>query len=127
MQTVRLIIRFVLFPGLGEDDVMSERYVYEWLERPRAHRGIDHSKPVQSWKKNPPPPHGLKIVKGSAYGAFSRQFVQFVVEDRRARDLLEWSKTVFSPDEYFWATLHHTYINSHLNTPGAFSGIPPRF
>jgi len=112
--------------GLGDDRVMNERFVDEWIEQKVAKQQIggvfDHRKPVRSGKKNPPPPHDLKIVKGSAYGAFSRQFVQFMVEDKRARDLLQWSRTVFSPDEIFWATLHHTYVNSHLNTPGGFSG-----
>ena len=42
--------------------------------------------------------------------------------DERAKALLEWSRLTYSPDEHYWATLHHTYGNPHLNTPGAFAG-----
>jgi hypothetical protein len=106
---------------------MNERFVYEWAENPAPVRvddyvGEQYVKPIRTRKKNPHPPGGLKIVKGSAYGAFSRDFVRFIVEDDRAKDLLEWSKKTFSPDEFFWATLHHTFANPHLNAPGGFSG-----
>jgi Core-2/I-Branching enzyme len=76
----------------------------------------------KSGRRNPPPPHDIDIVRGSAYGVFSRNFVKFIVEDQRARDLLEWSRRTWSPDEFYWSTLHHTYSNPHLPTPGAFSG-----
>jgi hypothetical protein len=106
---------------------MNERFLYEWIENP-APISVDdddnarYVKPERTAKKNSHPPDGLKIVKGSAYGAFSRNFVQFMIEDQRAKDLLEWSKKTFSPDEFFWATLHHTFANPHLNTPGGFFG-----
>jgi beta-1,3-galactosyl-O-glycosyl-glycoprotein beta-1,6-N-acetylglucosaminyltransferase/N-acetyllactosaminide beta-1,6-N-acetylglucosaminyltransferase/mucin type N-acetylglucosaminyltransferase 3 len=74
--------------------------------------------------KNPPPPHDIDIVKGSAYGAFSRGFVEFVVNDVRARDLLEWMTKMWSPDEMYWATLQHSFINPHLRPPGFYSGFP---
>ena len=73
-------------------------------------------------RRNPPPPHNIEIVRGSAYGVFSRRFVEFVVTDEKAKDLLEWSRSTFSPDEHYWSTLHHTYVNPHLHTPGGFSG-----
>ncbi|KAK3087308.1 hypothetical protein FSP39_004506 [Pinctada imbricata] len=67
------------------------------------------------------PPHGIKIVRGSAYGVFSSSFIRFVLADKRARDFLEWTKDTMSPDEYFWATLNH---NPHLNAPGHYTGVP---
>jgi len=72
---------------------------------------------------NPRPPHEIDIVRGSAYGIFSRKFVEFVVNDRRAKDLLEWSQNTYSPDEHYWATLHHTFYNPHLHTPGGYAGF----
>ena len=86
------------------------------------------SKNGKSWlqntgKKNQPPPHELEIVRGSAYGIFSRKFVEFVINDRRAKDLLQWSQSTYSPDEHYWATLHHTMYNPHLRTPGGCSGF----
>ncbi|XP_060100347.1 N-acetyllactosaminide beta-1,6-N-acetylglucosaminyl-transferase-like [Heteronotia binoei] len=54
----------------------------------------------------PPPPHNLTIYFGSAYVALTRPFVEFLFQDRRALDLLEWSKDTYSPDEHFWVTLN---------------------
>ena len=68
------------------------------------------------------PPHNVRIVKGSAYGVFSRFFVEFILTDQKARDLLEWSKDTYSPDEHFWSTLHHIHHNSFLKTPGGYVG-----
>lgn len=69
--------------------------------------------------KHVPPPHGLEIVKCSAYGAFTRSFVKFVITDQIAKDLLEWAKAVFSPDELYWATLNY---NTLVQAPGGFKG-----
>ena len=40
-------------------------------------------------------PHGLTIVKGSVYAAFTRKFVAFALEDQKAKDLFEWSKDTY--------------------------------
>ncbi|XP_003515031.1 N-acetyllactosaminide beta-1,6-N-acetylglucosaminyl-transferase [Cricetulus griseus] len=53
-----------------------------------------------------PPPHQLTIYFGTAYVALTREFVNFVMTDKRATDLLEWSKDTYSPDEHFWVTLN---------------------
>ncbi|CAF4503581.1 unnamed protein product, partial [Didymodactylos carnosus] len=39
-------------------------------------------------EKKKPPPSSIEIVKGSAYGAFSRQFVEFVLTSPIAKELL---------------------------------------
>ncbi|XP_043821869.1 N-acetyllactosaminide beta-1,6-N-acetylglucosaminyl-transferase isoform X1 [Dromiciops gliroides] len=52
------------------------------------------------------PPHQLVIYFGSAYVALTREFVNFVFQDPRATDLLDWSKDTYSPDEHFWVTLN---------------------
>nr|XP_036867291.1 N-acetyllactosaminide beta-1,6-N-acetylglucosaminyl-transferase isoform X3 [Manis javanica] len=53
-----------------------------------------------------PPPHKLTIYFGTAYVALTREFVHFVLHDKRAIDLLHWSKDTYSPDEHFWVTLN---------------------
>ena len=73
-------------------------------------------------RTNPPPPQDIDIVKGSAYGAFSRGFVDFILTDPAAKDLLLWSRTTWSPDEFYWSTLNHKFANPHLHAPGAYSG-----
>jgi len=65
------------------------------------------------------PPHKFVIAKGSAHAALSRPFVDFALNDPRARDLLEWMKDIRAPDEHFFPTLNH---NPHLGVPGAYKG-----
>jgi len=102
--------------GLYGSRILTSRFRDEWRE------DVGRRKVLRTGRKNAEPPHDIDIVRGSAYGIFSRQFVRFILEDRRAQDLLKWSRTTWSPDEFYWATLHHTYSNPHLHTPGAFSG-----
>ncbi|CAH1794788.1 unnamed protein product [Owenia fusiformis] len=72
--------------------------------------------------KKSSPPHNIEIVRGSAYGIFSKGFVNYIVNNEIAKDLLEWSKDTYSPDEHYWATLHHLKNNPHLETPGGYKG-----
>lgn len=103
--------------GIHGARVLHFRFDSEWVER------TDTMTVNQTGKSNKPPPHDLDIVRGSAFGVFSRKFVEFILTDRRSLDLLEWSRKTYSPDEHFWATLHHTYTNPHLRTPGGYSGM----
>ncbi|CAF4248711.1 unnamed protein product [Rotaria sp. Silwood2] len=68
-------------------------------------------------EKKTPPPGNVEIVKGSAYGAFSRAFIEFVQTSPIAKELLDWSRDAYSPDEHYWATLNY---NTHLHTPGGY-------
>ena len=109
-----------LYNGYNDIEALYRRTIrrrinYEWNET--ESKGM-----VKTGQKKGPPPHNIEIVRGSAYGVFSRAFVEFVLTDQKAIDLLEWSRTSYSPDEHYWSTLHHTYVNPHLDTPGAFSG-----
>lgn len=45
-------------------------------------------------------PHNYTIVKGITYCSFSRKFVDYVLTNTYAKDLLEWSKDTYSPDEW---------------------------
>ena len=81
------------------------------------------TKVVRYSRDHPPPPHNLTIVKGNAYGVFSREFVHFILTNKIAKDFLNWCKDTFSPDEHYWNTLHHTFSNPHVHAPGGFNGI----
>lgn len=48
----------------------------------------------------------IELRKGSAYGMFSRRFVEFILKDDIARGFLAWSKGTLSPEEMVWATLN---------------------
>ncbi|XP_028625449.1 beta-1,3-galactosyl-O-glycosyl-glycoprotein beta-1,6-N-acetylglucosaminyltransferase 7 [Grammomys surdaster] len=60
------------------------------------------------------PPHNLTIYSGSAYYALTREFVGFVLTDPRAKDMLQWSKDIHSPEQHYWVTL-----NRLKGAPGA--------
>ncbi|KAK3608207.1 hypothetical protein CHS0354_039223 [Potamilus streckersoni] len=92
------------------------KYVHKYVPQDKGKATIYKTNITKS-----DPPHNISIVKGSAYGIFSRNFVRFIIYDEKARDFLEWCKEVYSPDEYYWATLNH---NPHLNAPGGFTGPP---
>lgn len=36
-----------------------------------------------------------------------------------AKELLDWSRDTYSPDEHYWATLNY---NTHLHSPGGYKG-----
>uniref|UniRef100_A0A8C0W379 N-acetyllactosaminide beta-1,6-N-acetylglucosaminyl-transferase n=1 Tax=Castor canadensis TaxID=51338 RepID=A0A8C0W379_CASCN len=69
-----------------------------------------------TWIRKNPSPHSLTIYFGSAYVALTKEFANFVLENQRARDLLEWSKDTCSPDKHFWVTLNQ--IPGRIQTPG---------
>ncbi|XP_044909402.1 beta-1,3-galactosyl-O-glycosyl-glycoprotein beta-1,6-N-acetylglucosaminyltransferase 7 isoform X5 [Felis catus] len=52
------------------------------------------------------PPHNLTIYFGSAYYVLTRKFVEFVLTDIRAKDLLQWSRNIQSPEQHYWVTLN---------------------
>lgn len=72
----------------------------------RERLGAGGSAVVRTAARKAPAPHNLTVYFGSAYVALSRPFVDFVLRDRRARDLLRWSRDTYSPDEHFWVTLN---------------------
>uniref|UniRef100_A0A6J0TYS9 N-acetyllactosaminide beta-1,6-N-acetylglucosaminyl-transferase-like n=1 Tax=Pogona vitticeps TaxID=103695 RepID=A0A6J0TYS9_9SAUR len=76
------------------------KYVY------KEHIGKEASFMKRTSALKSPPPHNLTIYFGSAYVALTRPFVEFLFRDKRALDLLEWSKDTYSPDEHFWVTLN---------------------
>lgn len=78
---------------------------------------------IHSDENKGPPPRGLKITKGNAYNIFSRKFIEFVLNNEVAKDLLAWSADTLTPDEHFWATLNNLYSNAFLETPGGYKGI----
>ncbi|KAM4597508.1 beta-1,3-galactosyl-O-glycosyl-glycoprotein beta-1,6-N-acetylglucosaminyltransferase 7 [Polymixia lowei] len=88
-------------PGVKQLATMKHRTQFQ-------HREITGSHVVLKSRrlKKRPPPHSLQIYFGTAYYALTRNFVDFVLESPVARDLLEWSKDTFSPDEHYWVTLN---------------------
>jgi len=57
-----------------------------------------------------PPPHNYSIVKGTTNSALSREFVKYVFKNRKVRDLIEWSKDMYVPDEMYFLILFDYYF-----------------
>lgn len=66
------------------------------------------------------PPHNLTIYFGSAYYVLTRKFVQFVLTDIRAKDMLQWSKDMHSPERHYWVTLNRLKGNNEPAIWGVF-------
>lgn len=73
------------------------------------------------WEGVGPPPHGIVPTKGSVHIVASRGFVDYVLHDQRAHDLLNWTRNTKVPDETFFASLNH---NPSLGVPGSYKGYP---
>ena len=102
--------------GITGSRVLKGRFKPSWAPVTRKPRSRPFLNKTGEMKQAPP--HNLSVVRGSAYGAFSRKFVEFVVHNQTAKDFLEWSRDTYSPDEHYWATLNHMMENPQLETPG---------
>jgi hypothetical protein len=117
-------------------NIHRTEYVWQVIDTSGGNeQQVPHLKKTNEKKK--PPPGNVEIVKGSAYGmfilknyicnkpfflqgAFSRAFIEFVHTSPIAKELLDWSRDTYSPDEHYWATLNY---NTHLHSPGGYKGI----
>ena len=59
-----------------------------------------------------PVPYGMKLLKTMAYFSLTPEFTDFVIHSTEARALYEFVKLIRSPEEAFYGTLLHTWINS---------------
>lgn len=67
------------------------------------------------WKWAGTPPHNATAMKGPVHVMLSRGFVDYVIHDKRAKDVLHWVSKTIIPDEAYFAVLN---FNPHLGAPG---------
>ncbi|KAH9514865.1 Beta-1,3-galactosyl-O-glycosyl-glycoprotein beta-1,6-N-acetylglucosaminyltransferase [Bulinus truncatus] len=67
------------------------------------------------------PPHNLTAVKGAVHVAINRDFVDYVLHNKIAEDLLDWVRPAKVPVETFFTMLNH---NPQLGIRGSYKGIP---
>ncbi|KAM4609523.1 beta-1,3-galactosyl-O-glycosyl-glycoprotein beta-1,6-N-acetylglucosaminyltransferase 7-like [Discoglossus pictus] len=91
-----------LTPGVIQPAHMKYRTEFSYKEF--SNKGKAYVCPTTTLKDKPP--HNLTLYFGTAYYALTREFVNFVLSDTQAKNLLEWSKDTYSPDEHYWVTLN---------------------
>ncbi|WAQ94657.1 GCNT1-like protein [Mya arenaria] len=73
----------------------------------------------ERWSNAGPAPHDIRPSKGPVHIAASKAYVDYLLHDQRAKDLLEWTRKTDVPDETYFSTLNS---NPHLNVPGSYNG-----
>ena len=95
-----------MFNGANDIEVISghlprERVSHRWLVR--RHPSTGRESLFKSNETKSAVPHNFTVVKGLAYCSFSRQFVDFALRSPYARNLLQWARDTYSPDEWYLA------------------------
>ncbi|KAK2917838.1 beta-1,3-galactosyl-O-glycosyl-glycoprotein beta-1,6-N-acetylglucosaminyltransferase 3 [Channa argus] len=88
----------------GRNSMESEAPNYSKKLRWQYHHNITNTVFRTDVKKSPPP-ISSPMFSGNAYFVVTRAFVEHVMQDKGARQLMEWSEDTYSPDEHLWATL----------------------
>ncbi|GCB62645.1 N-acetyllactosaminide beta-1,6-N-acetylglucosaminyl-transferase-like [Scyliorhinus torazame] len=120
LKTNRELVRFLKSQPWRDKNITPGILQPEHMKPRTSHVHREHISPGQSYviktqaRKTAGVPHGLRLYFGSAYYALTREFVHFVLRDQRAKDLLQWSRDTYSPDEHYWVTL-----NRIADAPGA--------
>ncbi len=84
----------------GANDIEMLRLNPSIMTRIKYHHIVNSKGKMEITKQTKsPPPHNLTVLKGYVYGTFSHGFVKHTLRKKYAKDLLEWLKDVFSPDE----------------------------
>ncbi|XP_069784982.1 beta-1,3-galactosyl-O-glycosyl-glycoprotein beta-1,6-N-acetylglucosaminyltransferase-like [Narcine bancroftii] len=87
----------------GKNSLESEAASVKKQMRWKYHFDVINGKMVRTHMIKKPP--FTSIFSGSAYMVVNRSFVEHIFKDPRAKQLIEWSKDTYSPDEFIWATL----------------------
>ncbi|XP_067824233.1 beta-1,3-galactosyl-O-glycosyl-glycoprotein beta-1,6-N-acetylglucosaminyltransferase-like [Heptranchias perlo] len=84
-----------------ESEVATEKKRLRW----KFHFNVVNGKMVKTNVIKKPISTVASIFSGSAYIVVSRSFVEHILKDPIVKQLIEWSKDTYSPDEFIWATL----------------------
>ncbi|XP_060064736.1 beta-1,3-galactosyl-O-glycosyl-glycoprotein beta-1,6-N-acetylglucosaminyltransferase-like [Ylistrum balloti] len=90
----------------GANDI--ESYNHPVLQKWRFQKKykLTRTSNVETTEDKEPFKYKLQLSKGSAYGSFSRNFVDFILNDDVAQEFIAWLNNTYSPEENVWATLN---------------------
>lgn len=94
------ILKF--FKGLNDIETYNHPIFHSW--RYENSFQVVHNGVVQVGKKQPLK-YDIKLSMGNAFGLFSRRFVEFILTDDVAKNVIAWFNDTFAPHESVWATL----------------------
>ncbi|XP_075787848.1 beta-1,3-galactosyl-O-glycosyl-glycoprotein beta-1,6-N-acetylglucosaminyltransferase [Pelodiscus sinensis] len=100
----------------GENSLETEKMPSSKEIRWKKHYEIVDGKLKNMGIDKQPPPLSTPVFSGSAYFVASRRFVEYVLENSKILEFIEWAKDTYSPDEYLWATIQRI-----PEVPGAVS------
>ncbi|XP_045688674.1 beta-1,3-galactosyl-O-glycosyl-glycoprotein beta-1,6-N-acetylglucosaminyltransferase 7-like [Phyllostomus hastatus] len=121
IKTNREIVRYIRSKGNGKNITPGVIQVAKTKSRTSQSqpeptpKGRVYVPPNEGFQEEPP--HNLTVYFGSAHYMLTRAFVQFVLTDSRAKDMLRWSRALQSPERHYWVTL-----NRLQDAPGATPG-----
>ena len=99
----------------GTNDI--EGYTLNLSWRIAYHIGILNDE-LFVFSRNRPFKYNITFYKGSAYGMFSRDFVDFVLTDNFVLEFYQWLKFTYAPEETIWSSLNRLPF-----TPGGIQGF----
>ncbi|XP_053575320.1 beta-1,3-galactosyl-O-glycosyl-glycoprotein beta-1,6-N-acetylglucosaminyltransferase 3-like [Bombina bombina] len=89
----------------GKNNLESEEMPVSKKKRWQFHYEVNKVIYKTSTQKSDPPGN-IKMFTGSAYFVINRDFVITLFENSKVKQLIEWVKDTYSPDEHLWATLN---------------------
>ncbi|XP_060566017.1 N-acetyllactosaminide beta-1,6-N-acetylglucosaminyl-transferase-like [Ruditapes philippinarum] len=89
----------------GTNDIESYPVPFTEYHKFKQRTFIINENPIITRQKKQGFRQNIKIHKGSAYGMFSREFVNFILNDNFVKDFLIWLGDTYAPEELIWATL----------------------
>ena len=120
LRTNREMVRFL--KGMeGRPVVYTSKFSSQDYAQKLHLTSIDSTKDVCKFTggfQSKPVPHGMKLFKTMAYFSLTPEFTEFVTHSTEARALYEFVKPIRSPEEAFYGTLLHTWINSKSEPEG---------
>lgn len=90
----------------GSNDVESYKVPGDMMHRFKQKALMVKDYIYISKDRKAPFKHDIELRKGSAYGMFSKEFINFVLTNKLVREFIDWLGDTYAPEETIWATLN---------------------
>lgn len=90
---------------MGQNNLETEKMPSNKKERWKKHYTVVDGKLTNTGTDKMHPPLETPLFSGSAYFVVTRNYVGYVLKNKKIQKFMEWAKDTYSPDEYLWATI----------------------